>query len=140
MAGPILDKELRVASRQRRNYALRSGYLVLKFWLNVSKDQQRERFLARLNEPEKNWKFSVKDVQERGYWDQYMHAYEEALNATSRDYAPWYAIPADDTPYMRRVVAEIIVENMKRLPLAFPEVKEKDKARFEEMRKLLESE
>jgi polyphosphate kinase 2 (PPK2 family) len=73
----------------------------LKFWLNVSKEEQRQRFLARIDEPEKNWKFSEGDVRERQYWDAYMHAYEEALGATSRPWAPWYAIPADDKRYMR---------------------------------------
>lgn len=126
--------------REHEAHLARNGVLVLKFWLNVSKDEQRDRFLARLNEPEKNWKFSVKDVEERGHWERYMGAYEELLNATSRGYAPWYAIPADDKPYMRRVVAEIVTENMKRLSLSYPKVGAEEMARFEEMRRLLEGE
>lgn len=117
-----------------------NGYVVLKFWLNVSKEEQRQRFLSRLNEPEKNWKFAVGDVEERKHWDQYMLAYQAALNATSRPWAPWYAIPADDKPYMRRTVAQIIVDSLKTLNLVYPQVDLETKARFDEMRRLLENE
>ena len=114
--------------------------MILKFWLNVSKEEQRKRFLARIDEPEKNWKFSTGDVQERGHWDDYMDAYEDALRATSRPWAPWYAIPADDKPYMRLEVAEIVVETLESLDLAYPKVGEGERARFDEMRALLEGE
>ena len=107
----------------------RNGVIVLKFWLNVSRKEQRKRFLARIDEPEKNWKFSARDVEERGFWEDYMRAYADALNATSRAWAPWYAIPADDKPYMRRKVAEIVVESLRSLDLRYPEVG--DKARRE---------
>jgi PPK2 family polyphosphate:nucleotide phosphotransferase len=117
-----------------------NGTVVLKFWLNVSRDEQKRRFLARLDEPEKNWKFSESDVVERGYWDQYMDAYAHALAETSRAHAPWYAIPADSKTFMRMVVAEIVVETLKALPLRYPEVDEKERARFGKMRALLESE
>lgn len=116
----------------------KNGTVILKFWLNVSKKEQKERFIARLDEPEKNWKFSTGDVKERGYWDQYMNAYEQALNATSRPWAPWYAIPADSKPYMRLQVAQILVDTMKRLNLHYPVVDEETKARFTEMRAILE--
>ena len=116
----------------------KNGTVILKFWLNVSKKEQKERFIARLDEPEKNWKFSTGDVKERGYWDQYMNAYEQALNATSRPWAPWYAIPADSKPYMRLQVAQILVDTMKRLNLNYPTVDEETKARFTEMRTILE--
>lgn len=118
----------------------RSGTVILKFWLNVSKEEQKERFLSRLEEPEKNWKFSVGDVKERGYWNEYMHAYEEALKATSRPWAPWYAIPADSKPFMRRTVADLIVQNLQSLEMRYPQVDPKEKARFDEMRTLLEGE
>jgi PPK2 family polyphosphate:nucleotide phosphotransferase len=118
----------------------RSGMVILKFWLNVSKQEQKERFLSRLDEPEKHWKFSVKDVEERGYWQDYMRAYQEMLKVTSRPWAPWYAIPADDKPFMRRKVAELIVENLKTLDMHYPEVDPKEKDRFGQMRKILEEE
>ena len=114
-----------------------TGTVVLKFFLNVSPEEQRKRFLARLDEPEKNWKFSVGDVRERGLWDQYMAAYEAALKATSRPWAPWYAIPADDKDYMRMTVADIVVRTLKALPLHYPAVAEEDRERFAEMRALL---
>lgn len=116
-----------------------SGTVILKFFLNVSRDEQRDRFLDRLDEPDKNWKFSFGDVAERQHWGAYMDAYEKALAATSRPWAPWYAIPADDKDYMRTAVAGIVVDTLRNLPLAWPEVADDDRARFDEMRALLES-
>ena len=118
----------------------RSGTVILKFWLNVSKEEQKERFLSRLDEPEKNWKFSVGDVKERGHWDEYMQAYDRMLKATSRPWAPWYAIPADDKPFMRRTVTELIVQNLQSLDMSYPKVDPKEKERFDEMRLLLDQE
>lgn len=118
----------------------RNGMVILKFWLNVSKEEQRQRFLDRIKEPEKNWKFAAHDVEARVNWDNYMHAYEEALRATSRPWAPWYAIPADSKPYMRVKVAEIIVETMKSLGLAYPTVDDEARAELMEMKKILEEE
>jgi PPK2 family polyphosphate:nucleotide phosphotransferase len=126
--------------RDMEKHLARNGTVILKFWLNVSKEEQRQRFLSRLDEPEKNWKFSTGDVVERGHWDDYMHAYQEALNATSRPWAPWYAIPADDKPYMRLAVARIIRETLESLALEYPKVDAKEQARFDEMREILESE
>jgi PPK2 family polyphosphate:nucleotide phosphotransferase len=126
--------------RDHERHLARNGTVVAKFWLNVSRDEQAKRFLSRLDEPEKNWKFAVGDVKERGHWDAYMAAYEAALNATSRPWAPWYAIPADDKRWMRVCVAEILVETLKRLTLKYPVVDEATKARFEEMRRLIEAE
>ena len=118
----------------------RNGTIILKFWLNVSKEEQKERFLSRLDEPEKNWKFSAGDVKERGYWDSYMQAYQEMIGATSRPWAPWYAIPADNKAYMRKTVAELIVQNMSSLDIAYPTVDPEEKTRFDEMRQILEGE
>ena len=118
----------------------RNGTVILKFWLNVSRETQRQRFLSRLNEPEKHWKFSSGDVVERGYWHDYMAAYEQALNATSKPWAPWYAIPADDKPYMRFTVAQIIRQTMQSMALSYPTVDAQEQARFDEMRELLENE
>ena len=115
-----------------------NGTVVVKFWLNVSKEEQRLRFLSRLEKPRKNWKFSPADVRERRCWDDYMTAYEEALAATSRSWAPWYAIPADDKRHMRMAVAEIVVQTLESLPLKFPPVAAEDRALFEEMRTELE--
>ncbi|MBN2043474.1 MAG: polyphosphate kinase 2 family protein [Anaerolineales bacterium] len=127
----ILDHEEHLA---------KNGTIILKFWLNVSKQEQKNRFLSRLDKPEKHWKFSVGDVKERMYWDSYMHAYQEMINATSRPWAPWYAIPADDKPYMRKTVAELIVQNLRALDIAYPTVDPEEKARFDEMRQLLTGE
>ncbi|MCJ7703342.1 MAG: polyphosphate kinase 2 family protein [Anaerolineales bacterium] len=117
-----------------------NGILVLKFWLNVSKEEQKQRFLARIDEPEKNWKFSTGDVHERSYWDQYMQAYQAALNATSRPWAPWYAIPADNKSYMRLQVANTLVDNLNRLDLKYPHVSPETQAMFAEMRNTLDEE
>lgn len=114
-----------------------NGTVILKFWLNVSKDEQRRRFLSRLDEPKKYWKFSVSDVKERGFWGDYMHAYEETIRATSTSFAPWFAIPADNKPFMRLTVARIILQAMKNIDPHFPDVQESDKARFDEMRQIL---
>jgi len=124
---------------EHEKHLARNGTVILKFWLNVSKEVQKERFLDRLNEPEKNWKFSVKDVDERNYWSDYMHAYEDALRETSRPWAPWYTIPADNKPFMHRTVAEIIVNNLKQLDMSYPRVEPEHLARFDEMRKRLDA-
>jgi len=127
------------AIRDHELHLAKSGTLILKFWLNVSKEEQRKRFLSRLDEPEKNWKFSEGDVKERAYWDDYMQAYEAALRETSRPWAPWYAIPADNKSYMRLCVAETILANVKTLDLHYPKVSSEVKLRFEELRALLQS-
>ena len=126
--------------RDLEKHLARNGTVIVKFWLNVSLEEQRQRFLARLDEPEKNWKFAAGDVRERGFWGDYMRAYEDALNETSRPWAPWYAIPADDKAFMRLCVAEIVVDALKSLDLRYPEVDGKERERFDEMRTLLEGE
>ena len=98
----------------------RNGTIILKFWLNVSAQEQRNRLLARIEDPSKNWKFSGGDVKERGHWSRYMDAYEAALNATSRPWAPWYAIPADNKPFMRVAVADILKRTLQRLDPQYP--------------------
>lgn len=124
--------------RDHEKHLARNGTVVLKFWLNVSRNEQRKRFLSRLDEPEKNWKFSAGDIDESALWNDYMNAYEKALRATSRPWAPWYAIPADNKPYARLQVAEIIVESLKSLNLQYPEVSKKHLEEISEMRQLLE--
>ncbi|TNE87977.1 MAG: polyphosphate kinase 2 family protein [Deltaproteobacteria bacterium] len=126
--------------REHEAHLARNGTLILKFWLNVSHAEQKARFLSRLDEPEKNWKFAVGDVQERQHWPKYMQAYEHALNATSRPWAPWLAIPADNKPYMRVKVAQAIVSALESLDMHYPEVSPAEASRFAEMRALLDSE
>lgn len=133
----IWDERLR-SIREQEEHLARNGTVILKFWLNVSKEEQRRRFLDRLDDPGKNWKFEPRDVVERRHWDKYMQAYEAALNATSRPWAPWYAIPADDKPYMRARVAEIIIDALQGIGLRYPEPSAEDRAEFEQMRKELE--
>ncbi|HEX2940729.1 MAG TPA: ADP-polyphosphate phosphotransferase [Rhodopila sp.] len=102
-----------------------NGTRIVKFFLHLSKEEQKQRFLARIDEPEKNWKFSMADIQERQYWDDYMKAYAQCIGATSTDDAPWYIIPADDKPSARLIVSQVILDTFKDLNLAFPTVSEK---------------
>ena len=97
-----------------------NGTRVVKFYLHLSKDEQRRRFLERIDDPQKNWKFSQDDVAERAYWKQYMKAYEDCLSATSSDYAPWYVVPADDKKTCRLIVSRITVETLEALNMAYP--------------------
>lgn len=123
--------------REHEEHLARNGTVILKFFLNVSKDEQRKRFLSRLKEPEKHWKFSEKDLNERAFWDEYQAAYEEALNETSRPWAPWYAIPADNKDFMRVTVAEIVRDTLKSLDIDYPRPDKAVLARFDEMRERL---
>ena len=99
----------------------RNGTLVVKFFLHLSREEQRKRFIERIDEPEKNWKFSATDAEERKYWKDYMRAYEDCLSATSTRTAPWYVVPADDKANARLIVSEIILDNMKTLDMRYPE-------------------
>ena len=129
----IWDERL-TSIRQQEEHLARNGTVILKFWLNVSRDEQKRRFLARLDDPDKNWKFEPHDVEERRHWDGYMKAYQDALNATSRPWAPWYAIPADDKSYMRARVADTIIDALQSIGLKYPEPSDKDRAEFAEAR------
>jgi PPK2 family polyphosphate:nucleotide phosphotransferase len=126
--------------RDQERHLARNGVLVLKFWLNVSMKEQKNRFLSRLDEPGKNWKFNPDDVAERQFREQYMRAYEDALNATSRPWAPWYAIPADSKPVMRAVIAEVLVASLAGLHMEYPEPGASDLVGFAEARARLEEE
>lgn len=121
-------------------YLVENGIVVLKFFLNVSKEEQRQRFLARIDEPEKNWKFATADVKERGFWDEYQLAYQDCLNHTSTEWAPWHVVPADRKWFTRLAVSEIIVRTLKRLNLRYPEVSQQRRRELLEIRKLLEAE
>jgi len=121
-------------------YLVRNGVVVLKFFLNLSKEEQKRRLLARINRPEKNWKFSLNDAKERAHWDDYMNAFEETFNHTSTEWAPWHIIPADNKWFTRTVVADVIVEKLKSLNLSYPEVSEEHRKHLLEAKELLENE
>lgn len=123
--------------RDHEKHLARNGTVILKFWLNVSREEQRNRLLARLEEPEKNWKFESGDLAERALWKDYMNAYEDALNQTSKPWAPWYAIPADSKSFMRMTVADILVRTLKSLDLKYPTLAKEELAKFGEMKKQL---
>ncbi|MEL7544697.1 MAG: polyphosphate kinase 2 family protein [Pseudomonadota bacterium] len=118
----------------------RNGTIVIKFFLNVSKGEQKRRFLSRLNEEEKNWKFSSSDLAERGHWDAYTDAFSEMLEHTSTEWAPWYVIPADDKDIMRAIVSRVIVERMDALDLEYPDLAPEERARLDAARDALAAE
>jgi PPK2 family polyphosphate:nucleotide phosphotransferase len=117
-----------------------NGTHILKFFLNVSKEEQKQRFLSRIAEEEKNWKFSMGDVKERSHWDDYMKAYAEAIENTATEQAPWYIIPADKKWFTRLAVSEVIVQKLKSMKLHYPIVTDEHKAELAEAKKLLENE
>ena len=108
--------------RNFEKYLNRNGTIVIKFFLNVSKEEQKERFIERIEDPEKNWKFSAGDVKERGYWNDYMHAYEELIKNTSTEKSPWYVIPADNKSYARIAIASAIIHALDEMELEYPTV------------------
>jgi PPK2 family polyphosphate:nucleotide phosphotransferase len=122
------------------HYLVRNGIVILKFFLNVSKEEQKQRFLDRIDRPEKNWKFSKNDVKERAFWDDYMEAYEDMFNHTSTEWAPWYIIPADRKWFTRLAVAAIIDRTLEKMDLKYPEVTEEQKQSLQEAKKILEAE
>ncbi|HVT51555.1 MAG TPA: ADP-polyphosphate phosphotransferase [Dongiaceae bacterium] len=124
-----------IADLERHLYG--NGTRIVKFFLHLSRDEQRKRFLDRIDEPEKNWKFSAADLQERGYWDKYMEAYADCLAATSTEASPWYAIPADDKKNARLFVSEVILETLEGLKMSYPAVGEERRRELLELRKQL---
>ncbi len=118
----------------------RNGTVILKFFLNVSKDEQRRRFIRRLTKPEKRWKFSTDDLHERAHWDQYRHAYQELIAATSTSWAPWYVIPADNKWLMRALVSHLIVDAIENLGVTFPKVPSGQSEEFQKVLSALKSE
>ncbi len=121
-------------------YLTRNGIVLFKFFLNVSKEEQKKRFLKRIDRPDKNWKFSFGDVRERGFWDDYMHAYEEMVNHTSTEWAPWYIIPADHKWFTRAAVADIIVKKLESLDMQYPQVTEEHRQELMKAKEMLEAE
>jgi PPK2 family polyphosphate:nucleotide phosphotransferase len=125
---------------QFEDYLTRQGVVILKFYLNLSRGEQKKRFRERLDNPDKNWKFSASDVRERRYWDQYMQAYDEAIRATASKSAPWFIVPADNKWFSRLVVAAAIVETVEKLDLAYPKVTAEQKRGLAAAREELEAE
>ena len=117
-----------------------NGTTVIKIFLHISKDEQKKRFLDRIDEQEKNWKFSMGDLPERALWDEYMKAYEKAINETSKDYAPWFVIPGDDKWFARVAAIQIIIDALEGMKLKFPKLSAEDEKELEGARKQLESE
>jgi PPK2 family polyphosphate:nucleotide phosphotransferase len=118
-------------------YLSRNGYIILKFFLNVSKKEQKQRFLERLDMPDKNWKVSINDAKERGFWDDYMTAYEDMIRATSTEWAPWHVIPADNKWFTRLAVAATMTWALEQLELAYPRVDKAKSKELAEVRKAL---
>lgn len=126
--------------RAMERYLSRNGYLILKFFLHVSKKEQKKRFMERLDFPDKNWKFSATDARERQYWDSYMDSFEQMVRNTATDYAPWHVIPADNKWFTRLAVSDTIVDAMEKLNLKFPKIDDAKKKELAAARKILMSE
>jgi len=119
------------------NHLHRNGTKVIKFFLHLSKDEQRKRFLERIDEPDKNWKFSLADIHERKYWKHYMNAYEDCLAATSTQHAPWFIVPADDKENTRLIVSRIVLDTLDEFKMAYPKTTMKRRRELKSIRKLL---
>lgn len=133
----LFDERLE-SIRDFERHLYRNGTILLKFWLNVSRDEQRERLIARIDDADARWKFQAGDVAERRHWTEHLDAYESALNATSRTWAPWYAVPADHKPTMRAMVAEIVAQTLGALPLRWPRPPEEQAKEMAKLREVLE--
>jgi PPK2 family polyphosphate:nucleotide phosphotransferase len=130
------DRYRSITNLERHLHA--NGTRIIKFFLHLSKEEQRRRFLARIDEPEKNWKFSTADVEERKFWKHYMKAYEECLSATSTSDSPWYAVPADDKENARLIVSHIVLDTLDDLKMSYPKTTEERRKELLEVRKSLE--
>ena len=119
------------------NHLYRNGTRIIKFFLHLSEEEQRKRFLDRIDEPDKNWKFSLADIHERKYWKHYMKAYEACLSATSTRHAPWYVVPADDKENSRLIVSKIVLDVFNELKMEYPRTTEKRRRELKAIRKLL---
>ena len=135
--GNAIWKERYHSIVDQENHLYRNGTRIVKFFLHLSKEEQRKRFLARIDEPDKNWKFSLADIHERKYWKHYMKAYEDCLSATSTDHAPWYIVPADDKENARLIVSQAILDTLDELGMAYPETTAKRRRELQSIRKQL---
>jgi PPK2 family polyphosphate:nucleotide phosphotransferase len=122
---------------EMESHLWRNGTRIIKFFLNISKDEQKKRFLERIDEPEKNWKFGIADFEERKYWDHYMKAYEDCLSATSTGMAPWYIVPADDKKNARLIVSRVVLGELKKLKMSYPEVTKAHRQELQSIRRKL---
>ncbi|HEY2582460.1 MAG TPA: polyphosphate kinase 2 family protein [Mucilaginibacter sp.] len=123
--------------RSFEQHLTRNGTVIIKFFLHVSKDEQRERFLQRIDDPDKNWKFSASDIYERKFWDDYMDAYEKAIKETATEHCPWYVLPADKKWFTRIAISTIILDTLKSLKLTYPVLPKEEKEKLEEAKKTL---
>lgn len=137
---PTFWEERYESIRNWENHLARSGTVILKFFLNVGKDEQKARFLSRIEEEKKNWKFNFGDMKERALWPKYMNAYQDAIQNTASKNAPWYMIPADNKPIMRAMVASIVAEKLKSIDLKYPTVGPTEQVEMEEAKNILENE
>jgi PPK2 family polyphosphate:nucleotide phosphotransferase len=122
------------------DYLHRNGTRVVKFFLNISKDEQRERLLARIDEPEKNWKMSLADVDERQHWEAYQSAYQDLLSKTSTERAPWYVVPANDKKNARLIISQVVLRELEKLEMHYPEVTDEFRAKLQAVREVLAKE
>lgn len=134
--GDIWDKRYKQIVNYEE-YLYQNGIIPLKFFLNISKEEQKKRFLSRIDDTSKNWKFSQADVKERGHWDEYMEAYEEAIRNTASEHAPWHVIPADHKWFSRLLVSEIVVKALQDLPIDYPILSEAQLSELQLSKKLL---
>lgn len=125
--------------REHERHLAYNGTFVLKFFLNVSQQEQHQRFLSRIHDPSKNWKFSRHDIAQSKLWNAYQHAYQEALSHTSKPWAPWYVVPADNKPAMQAIVSQIVLDNLQQLPLRYPKLTVRDQEALPEYEQLLSS-
>ena len=142
LPGELLDEKTVWKERYRsivdlENHLTRNGTRIIKFFLHLSKEEQRKRFLDRIDEPEKNWKFSTADIVERKYWKQYMQAYEQCLSATSSQHSPWYIVPADDKENARLIVSQIVLDTLDELGMTYPKTTAKRRLELISIRKRL---
>ncbi|MFT5513330.1 MAG: PPK2 family polyphosphate:nucleotide phosphotransferase [Bacteroidia bacterium] len=128
------------AIRDHEEHLANNGTIIIKFFLNVSKDEQKNRFMRRIEQQEKNWKFNIGDLKERARWDDYMHAYEEAIRHTAVENAPWYVIPADNKWFMQAAVSNVVVATLERLNLSYPTVNEEDQCNLIKGKDMLNAE
>lgn len=139
----LIDEDIwKVRFRQLNDferYMTENGFPVIKFFFNVSKDVQKERLLERMKDPKKNWEFSFSDIEEREHWDTYQEVFEDMLNNTSTDYAPWYILPADDDWYPRYIISEVMINVLENLEPQFPEISGEDRQQLDESIELLEN-
>ena len=138
----LLDEEIVWQGRYRsiidlENHLYRNGTRIIKFFLHLSEEEQRKRFLERIDDPDKNWKFSLADLEERKFWKQYMEAYEECLSATSTRNAPWYVVPADDKENARLIISQIILDTFKALKMSYPKSSAERQLELQSIRKQL---